>query len=54
MSIVAKTISWVRKYLGEVFEIPPEAIAFVDGKRVSEVKTATTEAERLDEPLSDP
>jgi hypothetical protein len=36
VSIVGKTVSWVRKYLGEVFEIPPEAIALVDGKRVSE------------------
>ena len=29
-------MSWVRKYLEDVFESPLEAAAFVDGKRVSE------------------
>jgi antitoxin (DNA-binding transcriptional repressor) of toxin-antitoxin stability system len=36
LSIVDKKVSWVRKYLGHVFETPLEATAFVDGKRVSE------------------
>jgi len=36
VSIVGKTVSWVRKYLGEVFDIPAETMALVDGIRVSE------------------
>jgi hypothetical protein len=35
-SIVGKTVSWLRKYLGETFKIPPEATVFVDGKQVPE------------------
>lgn len=34
--IVGKNVSWVRKYLGDAFERPLKATAFVDGKRVSE------------------
>ena len=36
LPINGKTVSWVREQLGEVFQIPPEATAFVDGKRVPE------------------
>jgi len=36
VSLIGQTVSWVRKYLGEVFEIPPESITLVDGKRVSD------------------
>jgi len=36
VSIVGKTVSWVRKYLGEVFDIPAEAMALVDGRKVAE------------------
>jgi hypothetical protein len=36
LPINGKTISWVREQLSEVFQIPPEATAFVDGKRVPE------------------
>jgi len=36
VSLIGKTVLWVRKYLGEVFEILPEAITLVDGKRVSD------------------
>ena len=36
MSIIGKTVSWVRNYVGEVFDIPADAVALVDGTRVSE------------------
>jgi len=36
VSLIGKTVSWVRKYLGETCTISPESMAFVDGKRVSE------------------
>jgi hypothetical protein len=36
LPINGKTVSWVREQLGGVFQIPPEATAFVDGKRVPE------------------
>jgi len=36
VSLIGKTVSWVRDYLGATCTIPPEAMAFVDGKRVSE------------------
>jgi antitoxin (DNA-binding transcriptional repressor) of toxin-antitoxin stability system len=36
VSLVGKTISWVREYLGKTCTISLEAMAFVDGKRVSE------------------
>jgi hypothetical protein len=36
VSLIGKTVSWVRKYLGEVFDLPAEAMALVDGRRVSE------------------
>jgi hypothetical protein len=36
LPINGKTVSWVRNYLGETCTISPEAMAFVDGKRVSE------------------
>jgi hypothetical protein len=36
VSLIGKTVSWVRDYLGEAFTIPSEAIALVDGKRVPE------------------
>jgi hypothetical protein len=36
LSIMGKKVSWVRKYLGDVFESPLTATAFVDGNRVSE------------------
>jgi hypothetical protein len=36
LPINGKTISWVREQLSEVFQIPLDATAFVDGKRVPE------------------
>jgi hypothetical protein len=36
VSLIGKTVSWVRDYLGETCTIPPEAMAFVDGEYVSE------------------
>ncbi len=36
LAIDGKTVSWVREQLGGVFQIPPDATAFVDGKRVLE------------------
>ncbi len=36
VSLIGQTVSWVRAYLGEVFTIPHQAVALVDGKRVSE------------------
>jgi antitoxin (DNA-binding transcriptional repressor) of toxin-antitoxin stability system len=36
VSIIGKTVSWVRNYLGDVFDIPTEAKALVDGRKVSE------------------
>jgi len=36
LPINGKTVSWVREQLGGVFQIPPEATAFVDGQRVPE------------------
>ena len=36
VSLLGKTVSWVRQYLGKTCTIPPEAMAFVDGKQVPE------------------
>jgi len=36
VSLIGKTVSWVRKYLGEAFDIPTDAKALVDGRKVSE------------------
>jgi hypothetical protein len=36
LPINGKTVSWVREQLGAVFQIPPRATAFVDGRRVPE------------------
>jgi hypothetical protein len=36
LSIVGKTVSWARQYLGGAFKIAPETTIFVDGKRVSD------------------
>jgi len=36
VSIIGKSVSWARKYLGEVFDIPTEAMALIDGTKVSE------------------
>jgi hypothetical protein len=36
VSLIGKTVSWVREYFGETCTIPPEAMAFVDGKHVPE------------------
>jgi len=36
VSLIGKTVSWVRNYLGDVFDIPAEAMALVDGRKVSE------------------
>ena len=36
VSLIGKTVSWVRKYLKEVSDIPAEATALVDGRKVSE------------------
>jgi hypothetical protein len=36
VSLIGKTVSWARQYLGEGFTIPPEAMALVDGNRVAE------------------
>jgi hypothetical protein len=36
VSLVGRTVSWVRQYLGEAFTIPTPAVALVDGKRVSD------------------
>jgi hypothetical protein len=36
LAIDGKTVSWVREQIGEIFQIPPDATAFVDGKRVPE------------------
>lgn len=33
---IGKTVAWVRQYLGRTCTIPPEAMAFVDGKQVPE------------------
>jgi hypothetical protein len=35
-SLIGKTVSWVRQYLGKTCTIPPEAVAFIDGKQVPE------------------
>jgi hypothetical protein len=36
VSLIGKTVSWVRQYLGKTCTIPPEAMGFVDGKQVPE------------------
>ncbi len=36
VSLIGKSVSWVRNYLRETCTIPLEAMAFVDGKRVSD------------------
>jgi hypothetical protein len=36
LSLVGKTVAWVRRHLGEAGTIPPEATALVDGNRVAE------------------
>ena len=36
LPINGQTVAWVREQLGGMFQIPPEATAFVDGERVSE------------------
>ncbi len=36
LAINGQTVSWVREQLGAIFQIPPEATAFVDGQRVPE------------------
>jgi len=35
-TLIGKTVAWVRQYLGRTCTIPPEAMAFVDGKQVPE------------------
>jgi hypothetical protein len=36
VSLIGKTVGWLRNYLSETCTIPPEAMAFVDGKQVPE------------------